>query len=397
MLMGITKCMISFILTFVTLFLLSLIPFSLSPPPLTLAGKGLAHSNSTSTLPKFAYLISGSKGDLQRLKRTLRALYHPLNFYLLHLDLEAPTHEREKLAEHISKDPVFAEVRNVEVVEKANLVTYRGPTMLANTLHAISRLLRTANWDWFINLSASDYPLLTQDDLIHAFSKLPRDLNFIQHTSSLGWKFNKRAKPIVIDPGLYKVKKSEIIWTSQQREIPTAFKLFTGSAWVMLSRAFAEYCILGYENLPRTTLLYYTNFISSPEGYFQTVICNSHGFKNTTVNHDLHYIAWDNPPKQHPIALTNLDYRRMVKSYAPFARKFRRNEPVLDRIDRDLLKRKANQFPYGGWCAMDEDGNKPCSEFRGKILIKPGFGSRRLRALLTRALSKRNMGRRQCK
>lgn len=25
-------------------------------------------------------------------------------------------------------------------------------------------------------------------DLIHAFSELPRDLNFIQHTSRLGWK-----------------------------------------------------------------------------------------------------------------------------------------------------------------------------------------------------------------
>lgn len=25
-------------------------------------------------------------------------------------------------------------------------------------------------------------------DLIYAFSELPRDLNFIQHTSRLGWK-----------------------------------------------------------------------------------------------------------------------------------------------------------------------------------------------------------------
>ncbi|MCD7471086.1 Beta-glucuronosyltransferase GlcAT14A [Datura stramonium] len=59
---------------------------------------------------------------------------------------------------------------------KQNLVTYRGPTMLATTLHAMSMLLRIAKWDWFINLSASDYPLVTQDDLIHAFSDLPRDL-----------------------------------------------------------------------------------------------------------------------------------------------------------------------------------------------------------------------------
>jgi len=36
--------------------------------------------------------------------------------------------------------------------------------MVANTLHAAAVLLNQAgDWDWFINLSASDYPLVTQD------------------------------------------------------------------------------------------------------------------------------------------------------------------------------------------------------------------------------------------
>lgn len=36
--------------------------------------------------------------------------------------------------------------------------------MVANTLHAAAVLLREGgDWDWFINLSASDYPLVTQD------------------------------------------------------------------------------------------------------------------------------------------------------------------------------------------------------------------------------------------
>lgn len=109
-------------------------------------------------------------------------------------------------------------------MEKSNLVTYRGPTMVANTLHAAAILLKEGgDWDWFINLSASDYPLVTQDgewvlplsatlllkfleyhhislfdklvdcgsflkDLLHTFSYLPRDLNFVDHTSNIGWK-----------------------------------------------------------------------------------------------------------------------------------------------------------------------------------------------------------------
>lgn len=39
---------------------------------------------------------------------------------------------------------------------------------------------------------------------------------------------NKRAKPIIIDPGLYKLNKSEIWWVIKQRSLPTAFKLYTG-------------------------------------------------------------------------------------------------------------------------------------------------------------------------
>jgi hypothetical protein len=41
--------------------------------------------------------------------------------------------------------------------------------MVANTLHAAAAFLwghagdGGSHWDWFINLSASDYPLVTQD------------------------------------------------------------------------------------------------------------------------------------------------------------------------------------------------------------------------------------------
>ncbi|KAK6773856.1 hypothetical protein RDI58_029095 [Solanum bulbocastanum] len=54
---------------------------------------------------------------------------------------------------------------NVRMITKANLVTYCGPTMVANTLHVAAILLKQGGeWDWFINLSASNYPLVTQDE-----------------------------------------------------------------------------------------------------------------------------------------------------------------------------------------------------------------------------------------
>ncbi|KAI9120470.1 hypothetical protein K1719_007503 [Acacia pycnantha] len=402
--MGVKVVMVCFMLLsllFLFLYIPTKLTISTSPSmPLIMSSFNISSRTSqASSYPvTFAYLISASKGDSSKVKRLLRALYHPGNYYLIHMDYGAPKAEHRDVIEFVAKDPVFRAVGNVWVVGKRNLVTYRGPTMLSNTLHAMAILLRTCQWDWFINLSASDYPLVTQDDLIKAFSGLPRDINFIHHTSHLGWKFNKWGKPMIIDPGLYSLKKSEIWLVSKQRSLPTAFKLYTGSAWTMLSRSFAEYCIMGWENLPRTLLLYYTNFVSSPEGYFQTVTCNSKDYKNKVVNNDLHYITWDNPPKQHPRSLGLRDYRKMVQSNRPFARKFKKNDPVLDKIDRELLKRHRGQFSFGGWCSQGGK-NTSCSDLRTDNfgVLSPSLASRRLTKLLTKSVSDRTFHRQQCR
>lgn len=116
------------------------------------------------SLPTFAYLMSGTQGDGTRIQRLLKAAYHPRNYYLLHLDLEASDAERLELAKFAKSEAVIKEFKNVMVVGKANLVTHKGPTMIASTLHAVSIFLKQAtDWDWFINLSASDYPLVSQD------------------------------------------------------------------------------------------------------------------------------------------------------------------------------------------------------------------------------------------
>lgn len=358
------------------------LPVSLLPPP-----------------PRFAYLISGSKGDGKMLRRTLLALYHPRNQYVVHLDLESPPEERLDVEKFVKEHPVFQEFGNVRMITKANLVTYRGPTMVANTLHAAAILLKEGgDWDWFINLSASDYPLVTQDDLLHTFSYLPRDLNFIDHTSNIGWKEFQRAKPIIIDPGLYQTKKADVFWVTQRRSVPTAFKLFTGSAWMVLSRPFIDYCIWGWDNLPRTVLMYYANFLSSPEGYFHTVVCNAKEFQNTTVNSDLHFISWDNPPKQHPHYLNVNDMARMVESNAPFARKFPRDGPVLDKIDSELLSRGPGMIVPGGWCiGTGENGTDPCLVAGNTTLLRPTPGAKRLETLVTSLRSAEKFRPRQCK
>ncbi|CAA0808627.1 Core-2/I-branching beta-1-6-N-acetylglucosaminyltransferase family protein [Striga hermonthica] len=315
--------------------------------------------------PRLAYLISGTKGDSKRMMRTLQAVYHPRNWYILHMDLEAPPRERLNLTMWVKNDPTFNDVGNVRVMTQSNIVTYMGPTMIACTLQAMAILLR--------------------ENLLYVLSNVSRNLNFIELMQLEWWKINQRAKPIIVDPGLYMSKKSNLFWTSQRRSVPTAFKLVTGSAWVILTRSFVEYCIWGWDSLPRTALMYYTNFVSSPEGYFHTVICNSPDFRATAVSHDLHYISWDRPPKQHPRTLSVNDFGHMVSSSSAFARKFRADDPVLDRIDRELLGRQAGQFAPGAWCVGN--GPDPCGSRGDDSVLRPGPGARRLEGLVRRLLS----------
>ncbi|PSR84501.1 Beta-glucuronosyltransferase [Actinidia chinensis var. chinensis] len=311
-------------------------------------------------IPRLAYLISGSKGDCESLKRTLKALYHPLNQYVVHLDLEASAEERLELVNFVKNEELFVRIGNVRVVVRSNLVTYRGPTMVSNTLHAAAILLKQGGeWDWFINLSASDYPLVTQDDMLHTLSTIPRNLNFIEHTSDIGWKEVQRAKPVIIDPGLYSLHKSDVFWVSEKRSVPTAYKLFTG--------------------------------------YFHTVICNAEEFQNTTVNHDLHFISWDNPPKQHPHFLTLDDYQRMVDSNAPFARKFGRNEAALDKIDSELLGRVGNGFVPGSWFDKGETNTTaPHYTIANITELRPGPGAERINKLITGLLSDKDFHAKHC-
>lgn len=166
---------------------------------------------------------------------------------------------------------------------------------------------------------------------------------------------------------------------------------------MVLSRSFIDYCIWGWDNLPRTVLMYYSNFLSSPEGYFHTVICNAQEFQNTTVNNDLHFISWDNPPKQHPHFLLLKDKQRIIDSKAPFARKFHRDDPVLDKIDAELLFRGKHMLVPGGWCiGSRQNGSDPCSVVGSTTVLKTTAGAAKLESLVSSLLSNDSFRSRQC-
>uniref|UniRef100_A0ACD5TXN4 Uncharacterized protein n=2 Tax=Avena sativa TaxID=4498 RepID=A0ACD5TXN4_AVESA len=392
---------LSFLLSFLFLFLSAYSsPTRLRLPGLTTAHAAAGVHRGPDALPCLAYLLIGARGDGNRLLRLLLTVYHPRNRYILHLSADASNDERRNLAAGVAAAaPAAVAFANVAVVGTPTAGTPVGSSGLAGTLRAAAVLLRLhPDWDWFLTLNAADYPLVTQDDLIHALSYVPRGFNFIDHTSEVGDQESEKVQSMIVDAGIYLSGRTNFFRATQKRPTPDAFKFFTGSPWVILNRRFIEYCVLGWDNLPRILLMYFNNVKLPQEGYFHSVICNSVDFRNSTLNNDLRYKVWDEPPQTEPQFLNMAHYDEIVDSGQPFARRFQQNEPLLDKIDEKLLGRWGHGLVPGAWCS----GRKswfvdPCSQWSDVNVVNPGPQALKLQQYINRTVEEANSGAKSCR
>lgn len=156
-----------------------------------------------------------------------------------------------------------------------------------------------------------------------------------------------------------------------------------------------EFCVVGIDNLPRTLLMYFANTASSLSDYFPTVICNSRKFNKTILNHNLLYVNFDTTPKEKPPRLSSNDFDVMVQNGAAFATGFRSDDPILDRIDREILNRHRGKVVPGGWC-LGGFGNDTCSVWGDADILRPSPRARGLEKLLVDLLSNDTFRSRQC-
>ncbi|KAF3506394.1 hypothetical protein F2Q69_00002237 [Brassica cretica] len=77
---------------------------------------------------------------------------------------------RSRSSSILSRLKTVAEVSafgNVDVLGKIDRLSDSGASKTAATLHAVSIFLKLGrSWNWFIELSALDYPLITQDEVV---------------------------------------------------------------------------------------------------------------------------------------------------------------------------------------------------------------------------------------
>ncbi|KAE9450637.1 hypothetical protein C3L33_17459, partial [Rhododendron williamsianum] len=355
-----TTTTLSFLLLLSLLSLLSLSPSSPSPPPTLHPHLFPTHRlllpapsslSSPPSPPSIAYLISGSANDSVRILRLLLAIFHPKNQYLLHLDRSAAQTDRDFLALIVHSMPIFKASQNVNVIGKPDFAYQKGSSPLSSVLHGASILLRVdPNWDWFINLSAADYPLVSQDGMIMlCYAYLDRVLLILLFPLTSSRWGSRKLKPIIVDPGLYLEEKNAMFYATQKRELPDAFQLFMGSPSAVLSRK----------------------------------------FNKRIINHGLRYASFDE--KKEPRHLKSEDFDLLIGSGAAFGSPFLPDDPVLDRIDQEILSRSFGKPVPGGWCLGEL--NNTCDVWGDANVLRPGLGARRLENFFVELLSNGTFGR----
>lgn len=312
----------------------------------------LSHLSQPSEEATIAYFIQVSDPSVPLTLRLLSRLHHPANFYAIHFDHKIPTYKVFHVIATIKDNPLYS---NVHIMDRET-VTYRGITMVLNTMAAITDLLSQGNWHYFINLSGSDYPLLSpimQRKLLAMPHVRERQSNFFIVSPPQQWQQSKRYRfdRIAVDTALglsHTPSDSKLVILDQNT--PLSHKLnyhfVKGEGWLILTRRACNFMIRSA--YARKMLLSMAYSQEPSEHYYVSLFWNHPDFNRTIIPHSLRTVYWrlnGVDSGQHPYVIDQL--RASDGSYniwpwlkiSPhwFARKFSLpNSDILDWIDNEM-------------------------------------------------------------
>lgn len=272
-----------------------------------------------------AYLILVHRYP-EQFKRMFKAIYHPLNHYLIHIDKTSKKEISEDIQLFLKGYP------NADTL-KPEKALWGGYSLVNIELRGMAQLLKTGkDWTHFINLSGQDFPLKTQD-FIHQFLTENSGKEYIQALNQAQMRPDTmhRVHDICFEFG------NRIFRPNISRKFLKGVTPHIGTQWMIVSRKFCEFVSTSKE-VARYKRFYKNSFIAD-EGFFQTIMMNNdcHG---VIVQDDLRFIDWipDGIIKLRPRTFTSADTRQLIISSNLFARKFDATEDdvVISEIELHL-------------------------------------------------------------
>ncbi|WP_307449237.1 MULTISPECIES: beta-1,6-N-acetylglucosaminyltransferase [Chryseobacterium] len=220
---------------------------------------------------KIAYLIMVHHKP-QAFKDLFQKIYTKDQFYLIHIDRKAKPEVTEEIQLFLTRFP------NAYVLESMNIVS-GGFSMIQAELNAMEYLLNVSReWDYFINLSGSDYPLKSQN-IIRKFLYEQRGRNYLFYYDQ---KFYRPDTLQRIQNHFTELthKISSLIY---KREFMKGVIPYIGGKWLILTRTACSFMtnnkrVMDFED-------YYLHTLLPAESFFQTVLMNTE-FNEVIINDD---------------------------------------------------------------------------------------------------------------
>ncbi|MBN3303974.1 XYLT1 Xylosyltransferase, partial [Amia calva] len=302
--------------------------------------------DSVETLPaspvRIAYVLVVHGRASRQLQRLFKAIYHSAHFYYIHVDQRSNYLHRQVLS-------LASQYPNVRVTPWRMSTIWGGASLLTMYLQAMKDLLTMTDWSWdfFINLSAADYPIRTNDQLVAFLSKY-REMNFIKSHGRDNARFIRKQG---LDRLFFECDTH--MWRLGDRKIPEGISVDGGSDWFLLNRKFVEYVINSQDDLVTNMKRFYSYTLLPAESFFHTVLENSphcesmvdNNLRITNWNRKLgckcqykHIVDWCGCS---PNDFKPSDFHRFQQTSRPtfFARKFEAsvNQEIVNQLDGFLF------------------------------------------------------------
>jgi len=260
-----------------------------------------------------SYFIQVSVSNVATVSRLMRVLYHRDNFYAIHFDKKIEellvNETLKEIAQVIpgrSGVETLLDLPDNIIILPRKYVSYMGISMVLNTIAGMEALAESYSWDFFINLSGSDYPLLSQPRirkiLGHAKQRLPRpNFMWIDGNSE---KWGNRLAQLHFDPALY--PEAPVSHNSNSFELLQAippgaqhpfanvswFSFAKCEAWMILSNEFVNYIIRSIDS--KELLIKFAHSLAADEHFFCSLLKSREDIY-PHINSTMRFILWWHP------------------------------------------------------------------------------------------------------
>ncbi|KAK3090588.1 hypothetical protein FSP39_012916, partial [Pinctada imbricata] len=283
---------------------------------------------------RIVFVLTINGRQVRQVRRLLKAIYHTRHYYFIHVDMRQEYLYRELF-------PLESLLPNIFLARRRFATIWGGISLLQAHLEFMKEVLnKDWKWDYYINLSESDYPIKKLESL-EIFLTEYKGHTFVKSHGHDTARFIRKQ-------GLDKmfVECDTHMWRLGPKTLPTNIVFDGGSDWVALHRGFAQYVITSEDSLVSGLKTFYKYSLLPAESFFHTVLHNSE-FCDKWMDNNLHLTNWRRAQGckcQHkhvvdwcgcsPNVLTTHSLDKLMKYESKatyFARKF---DPV---IDQDII------------------------------------------------------------